>query len=118
MSDRHSWCQGPYCHQKQTQDRVRGVKGNKVLRTRRVRWYQSDYESKWNYFCGNTCLHDYINEHLQAFIRIAPRPEPLETPVEVTERKVQGSSYNWQTRETEPHTYTEKTIRLVDNVNR
>jgi hypothetical protein len=26
---------GPYCHQKQTQDRVRGVKGSKVLRTRK-----------------------------------------------------------------------------------
>jgi hypothetical protein len=68
---------------KQTQDRVRGVKGSKVLRTRKVRWYQSGVESKWNYFCANTCLHDYINEHLQAFIRIAPRREPLETPVEV-----------------------------------
>ena len=110
MSDTHSWCHGPYCHKKQTQDRVRGVKGNKVLRTRKVRWYQSNVESKWNYFCGNTCLHDYINEHLQAFIRIAPRPEPLETPVDVIERKVQGSSYNWQTRESEPHTYIEKTI--------
>jgi hypothetical protein len=48
----HSWCLGPYCHQKQTQDRVRGVKGSKVLRTRKVRWYQSNVESKWNYFCG------------------------------------------------------------------
>jgi glucose-6-phosphate 1-dehydrogenase len=56
------------------------VKGSKVLRTRKVRWYQSGVENKWNYFCANTCLNDYINEHLQAFIRIAPRREPLETP--------------------------------------
>ena len=48
-----------------------------------MRWYQSNYESMWNYFCGQRCMTDYINEHLQAFIRIAPRPEPLETPVEV-----------------------------------
>ena len=115
MSDRHSWCQGPHCHEKQTQDRVRGVKGNKVLRTRRVRWYQSDYESKWNYFCGNTCLHDYINEHLQAFIRIAPRPEPLETPVEVEQSKVNDRRYNWETKDYEDYVRTEKTIRLVDN---
>ena len=86
MSD-YSWCHGPYCHEKRTQDRVRGVKGSKVVRTRRVRWYQSQVESKWNYFCSNTCLHDYINEHLRAFIAIAPRPEPLETPCEV--KKVQ-----------------------------
>jgi hypothetical protein len=36
MSD-YSWCHGTHCHEKRTQDRIRGVKGNKVLRTRRVR---------------------------------------------------------------------------------
>ena len=118
MSDKYSWCHGPNCHERKTQDRIRGVKGNKVLRTRKVKWWNSNNETKWNYFCSNSCLHEYIDTHLQSFIRIAPRPEPLETPCEVTTRKVQGSSYNWQTRETEPHTYTEKTIRLVDNVNR
>ena len=114
----HSWCHGPYCHKKQTQDRVRGVKGSKVLRTRRVRWYQSDYESKWNYFCGNTCLHDYINEHLQAFIRIVPRPEPLETPINVEQQKVNDRRYNWETRDYEDYVRTEKTIIPIDNVNR
>ena len=109
----HSWCHGPYCHKKQTQDRVRGVKGSKVLRTRRVRWYQSDYESMWNYFCGQRCMTDYINEHLQAFIRIAPRPEPLETPVEVTETKQQGKKYDWETRDYVDHTYTEKSISVI-----
>ena len=117
MSDKHSWCQGPYCHKHQTQDRVRGVKGNKYLRTRRVRWYQSERESKWNYFCSNHCLHQYIDEHLQAFIRIAPRPEPLETPCEVQERKVESTRYDWQERESLPYTYTEKAIRVLDNTN-
>jgi hypothetical protein len=37
---------------------------------------------------ANTCLNDYINEHLQAFIRIAPRREPLETPIDFEQRKV------------------------------
>jgi hypothetical protein len=115
MSDHtHSWCLGPYCHSKQTQDRVRGVKGSKVLRTRKVRWYQSGVESKWNYFCGNTCLNDYINEHLQAFIRIAPRREPLETPVEVKKIAHPAEEYNWGTRPA----YTETVIESVDNVNR
>ena len=118
MSDRHSWCHGPYCHQKQTQDRVRGVKGNKVLRTRRVRWYQSDYESMWNYFCGQRCMTDYINENLQAFVRIAPRPEPLETPINVEQQKVNDRRYNWETREHEDYVRTEKTIIPIDNVNR
>jgi len=110
MSD-YSWCHGPYCHEKRTQDRVRGVKGNKVVRTKRVRWYQSQVESKWNYFCGNICLHDYINEHLQAFIRIAPRNEPLETPVEVKKIKHSAEEYNWGTRPA----YTETVIESVDN---
>ena len=35
MSD-YNWCHGPECHEKRTVDRVRGTKGNKVLRTRKV----------------------------------------------------------------------------------
>ena len=115
MSDHtHSWCHGPYCHKKRTQDRVRGVKGSKVLRTRRVRWYQSAVENKWNYFCGQRCMTDYIDEHLQAFIRIAPRHEPLETPIEVKKVQHPAEEYNWGTRPA----YTETVIESVDNVNR
>ena len=32
-----NWCHGPSCHEKHTVDRVRGVKGSKVLRTRKVK---------------------------------------------------------------------------------
>ena len=31
-----NWCHGPECHERHTVDRVRGVKGSKVLRTRKV----------------------------------------------------------------------------------
>jgi hypothetical protein len=31
-------CQGPKCHTYDTQSRVRGTKGNKVLRTRNARY--------------------------------------------------------------------------------
>ena len=34
MSD-YNWCHGPKCHTHKTQDRIRGVKGSKVLRTRK-----------------------------------------------------------------------------------
>ena len=113
MSD-YSWCHGPYCHKKRTQDRVRGVKGNKVLKTRRVRWYQSQVESMWNYFCSQHCMTDYINEHLQAFVRIAPRPEPLETPVDVVQTKALGRKYDWDSREYVDYTYNEK--RIVERI--
>jgi hypothetical protein len=31
-------CQGPKCHTYDTQSRIRGTKGNKVLRTRNARY--------------------------------------------------------------------------------
>ena len=31
------WCHGPSCHTQHTQDRIRGVKGSKVLRTKKVK---------------------------------------------------------------------------------
>jgi len=115
---RYSWCLGPHCHEKKTQDRIRGTKGNKVLRTRRVRWYRDDYEHKWNYFCSQHCMTEYIDKHLQAFIRIEPRPEPLETRCEVTETKREGRQYDWQNNTYKECTYTTKDINiLVDNRN-
>ena len=39
MSD-FNWCHGPNCHEKHTVDRVRGVKGSKVLRTRKIKLNQ------------------------------------------------------------------------------
>jgi hypothetical protein len=32
----YNWCHGTKCHTKETQDRIRGVKGKKVLRTRKI----------------------------------------------------------------------------------
>ena len=52
MSD-FNWCHGPECHKKHTVDRVRGVKGSKVLRTRKVKRYNmGDRNPFWyDYFC-------------------------------------------------------------------
>jgi hypothetical protein len=115
MSNNYQWCHGPDCHKKQTQDRIRGVKGNKVLRTRKIAATNWNQNSPWSVFCSQRCYTDFMNKYFRQIIAIAPRREPLETPCEVRERKVQGSSYNWQTNEREPHTYTEKIISVVDN---
>ena len=40
MSD-YNWCHGPDCHTYTTSSRVRGSKGNKVLRTMKIK------ETKW-----------------------------------------------------------------------
>ena len=77
----YNWCHGPNCHKRQTTTRVRGVKGNKVLRTVKIkidRWSQG---LVWEYFCDQTCLHDFINKHFQEFVRLHPRTECLETPI-------------------------------------
>ena len=119
MSDTHSWCHGPYCHEKKTQDRVRGVKGFKVLRTRKIaldcEWRRT---SKWGHFCSQRCLDDYEHKHLAQFVALGPRLEPLETPINVEQRKVNDRRYNWETREHEDYVRTEKTITSIDNANR
>ena len=62
-------------------------------------------------------MTDYIDKYLRQFIAIAPRPEPLETNINLTERKVQSTRYNWGTETSEPYTYIEKNIEVLDNRN-
>ena len=93
----HVWCHGPNCHTYKTQDRVRGSKGSKVLRTRKVKqhtsrsWYNPD--SIYNYFCSQGCYNDFANTFAQQIIKIAPRTEPLETRIEDPTRVKHEYSY-------------------------
>ena len=98
------WCHGPSCHTNDTQDRLRGVKGSKVLRTRKVR--QNTYIGMFSYFCSNGCYNAFANKHIQEIVAIAPRTEALETPVNVD--KVQDTYYNGQS-------YTRVEISRVDS---
>ena len=79
MSD-YKWCHGPSCHKSHTQDRIRGSKGSKVLRTKKVKQY--NHTSMYSYFCSNSCYNDFANKYVEQVIAIAPRHEPLETPIE------------------------------------
>ena len=80
----YTWCHGPNCHERRTTNRVRGVKGNKVLRTVKIRPNGWTRDTRWEYFCDQTCLHDFSNKHYLEFVRLHPRAEALETPVTVT----------------------------------
>ena len=91
MSD-FNWCHGPECHKKHTQDRVRGVKGSKVLRTRKIKTSNWNRGNWYNYFCGNRCYDEYVNKHIEQVIAIAPTTECLETPINVT-KEVHESTY-------------------------
>ena len=79
----YNWCHGTKCHERNTTTRVRGVKGSKVLRTRKIPINNWNKNSYWEYFCDQTCLFDFIREHYQEFIRLHPRTECLETPIDV-----------------------------------
>ena len=81
------WCHGPGCHKSHTQDRIRGVKGSKVLRTKKVQQHafnSGERTSMYSYFCSQGCYNDFANTYVQQVIAIAPRTEALETPIEVT----------------------------------
>ena len=77
-----NWCHGPNCHTTETVDRVRGSKGNKVLRTRKVKQTNWNEGYWYGYFCSQRCYDVYSNTHIQQIIAIAPRREALETPIE------------------------------------
>ena len=91
MSD-FNWCHGPECHTKHTVDRVRGVKGSKVLRTRKIKLNQWNSSGQWGFFCSNHCQNDFWKKHATEIVAIAPRTEALETPINVT-KEVHESTY-------------------------
>jgi len=111
MSD-YNWCHGPSCHKYKTQDRIRGVKGSKVLRTKKIKSYQNKSMfgngggTIWDYFCNHRCLMDFVSKHTQAMLNIEPRLEALETPIDVvveTKEDYYGNPYKT------------KVIKEVDN---
>ena len=103
------WCHGPTCHKSHTQDRIRGVKGSKVLRTKKVQqtqWNSGEHFNMYSYFCSQGCYNDFANKHVREVIALHPRTEALETPIEVT--KVQD--IDWSNRN-----YIRTEIKTVDN---
>ena len=87
----YNWCHGPTCHTNDTQDRLRGVKGSKVLRTRKVPVTEYHRNSFYKYFCSNGCYNSFANKHIEQIVALAPRTEALETPVNV--EKIQSTDW-------------------------
>ena len=90
-----NWCHGPNCHTTKTQSRIRGSKGNKVLRTIKIKPNRyGNYQSGiWNHFCNQRCLMDYMQTHIQSIVAIAPRREPLETPIKDPVKETYNNGY-------------------------
>ena len=105
----YNWCHGPNCHKHHTQDRIRGVKGSKVLRTRKLAQNNWNANTQWSHFCSQGCWNEFAFAHWEEFIRLHPRTEALETPIEVIKETV-DSPY-WGKR-------VETRIKEIDNSER
>jgi len=103
-------CQGPKCHTYDTQSRVRGVKGSKVLRTRNARYdmetVHNDWAMNWEYyFCDERCMNNWLNEHMTQIMNyVGIKTKPQESPINI----VQETRTNWTGQ---PYTVT--TIKLL-----
>ena len=104
----HYWCHGTNCHKSHTTDRVRGSKGSKVLRTRKVKQNEWNQNSFFKYFCSNGCYNDFANANIERIVAIAPRNEPLETRIEDPIKETNETNYG--------HRYTSTHIRLKERV--
>ena len=94
-----NWCHGPQCHEKHTVDRVRGVKGSKVLRTRKIKTYNGN-RGWYNFFCSQGCYDDFANKYIDQVLAIAPRTECLETPIfDPTRERHSNSYHSWYNTE-------------------
>ena len=104
-------CQGPRCHTYDTQSRVRGPKGNKVLRTRTARYDTTQVQHAWlnnweYYFCDNRCLQAWLKDHITNLINyVGLKTRPSETPVDIKTETRQ----DWSGRE-----YITTTIKLLN----
>ena len=104
-------CQGPKCHTYETQSRIRGPKGNKVLRTRFARFNSEvnhDWVDNWeHYFCDERCMNNWLNKHLAHLMTVVGiNTKPQESPVDIVETVHQ----DWSGRD-----YTRTTIKLLNN---
>ena len=109
MSD-FNWCHGPECHEKKTLDRVRGTKGNKVLRTRKVsqnKW--NSHHTPFKYFCSQRCYDDFSYKHIEQIIALEPRTKALETPIEDPKKTTHTHEYSWGN-----HSYTTTEINKIE----
>ncbi len=116
----YQWCHGPNCHTNHTQDRIRGNKGSKVLRTRKIKQTQWNHNNYFSHFCSQGCWNDFMYKHWDEFIALHPRTEPLETPIEVKQVQREGYQYRYGDNgqyERVPTTYISKQIvdRTTEN---
>ena len=108
------WCHGPSCHKSHTQDRIRGSKGSKVLRTKKVKTTEWNRGNGYEYFCSTGCWQAFFLKYAPQCTAIAPRHEPLETPIDDPKKTVHTSDYTYPDGTQHTWTSTEIKERGVD----
>ena len=106
-----NWCHGPKCHEEHTVDRVRGVKGSKVLRTRKIKvnkW--NSYHTPFKYFCSQRCYDDFSCKHIEQIIALEPRTECQETPIQDPTKETHTHEFSWGN-----HSYTTTEINVDES---
>ena len=91
------YCQGTYCHQYHSQDRLKGQKGNKTNQTRRR---SSMYYG--NNFCSMWCYNDWANEFIDRAIDHFGR---LTEPKHLTEHNAWYKRYDWNSKDVQLYVY-------------
>ena len=67
---------------------------------------KQDRVSIWKYFCDQTCMHDFIETHVEQFVQLHPRREALETPIEDPKKTEHETSWG--------HKWTHTEIKKID----
>ena len=95
MSDL-KFCQGPECHQHQTQDRIKGPKGNKTYQTRRRSSFYYGNGNFCSLWCQNNWFDKFGNRAIDHFGR-------LTEPKILTEQNAWRKDYDWRGNADESH---------------
>ena len=83
-------CQGSRCHQYNTQDRLKGTKGNKTFQTRR----RSSFYYGGGNFCSLNCQNDWFDDFGNKSIDHFGR---LTEPKHLAEENAWHKDYDWRT---------------------
>ena len=112
MPNKH-FCQGPFCHERTTQDRF--LKSRGVIRGRYAAWTKdtsSDYSARCKYFCSTGCESLWLDEHMKNI----EHGRPIEF---IRHRRESGGTPNswYEKRTEETHWGNRTTIRKIERIN-
>ena len=89
-------CQGPECHTYDTQDRLKGPKGNKTYQTRRRSFLI------YGEFCDNRCYNAWFSKYGTQAVNHFGR---LKEVKHLTENNAWHKQYDWRANEDDSHRY-------------